>query len=870
MKILEDLKRTGGRTIDDSTASKASEAAANYSNDKCVLSPCFDEAALFLEALSGKDASFTFQTFDDVKVWSEEKQKFINRKDTPGAPDVVRIFNGTFDQHKAKLAELNAKGAGVFVTVNQTDLKGRTLANIVRVRALFVDLDGSPIQPIKDLPQDLQPHIIIESSPNRWHAYWMVNNCELDKFKQLQQELNAKFDGDKNVNDLPRVMRLAGFIHNKGEPFITRIVELQESNLAPFSVNKLIVGLGLKETKNSKPKNNNNYVGDDFVTGQSTSELMAELESALDYLSCEDYHDWIRQAMRLKSLGHNARYLFMSWSSKSAKFDSDEASAKWESLSADRTGYKAIFAEAQQSGWINPRGRKSQSKTHNSTAQDPYTSPESSGEWQEPEAIIAHQENDDYPLDQLPEPLRLLVIELVNYLQCPVAMAVSAVFAALSLCIQGLVNVARDNELIGVVSLFLMVIAESGERKSACDSLVTNHIKELDKKRLLADMEVLKFHITDMDIWSAERDGLIQSIKQLVKNGESIQNQKEELKQLDQEKPIRPRGTTMMYEDTTVEGLNKALFNGCPSAGIFSSEAGIVFGGHGMSQDAAMRNMATHNKYWDGGDVIATRSDISKNMLITGRRLTLSLATQESTVRAFFDGSKGLARGTGFGARFLIAWPKSTQGTRLYKAPPSHWPHKDAFIKRTSELLNTILTIDDETGALQPVTLKLSSKAKDAWIRFYNDTEIELRSGGELTDIKDVTSKAADNVARLAALFHVYEYGITGTISEAHIISAGYVMAWHLMESRRFFGEISLPKELRNTVLLDNWLIQHCKDNALTQISTRTVKQFCPNALRDKEAFDNSVKHLIDLHRVKIVNEGKKKLLQINPILLGV
>jgi hypothetical protein len=103
--------------------------------------------------------------------------------------------------------------------------------------------------------------------------------------------------------------------------------------------------------------------------------------------------------------------------------------------------------------------------------------------------LLTLRENDDYPLAHLPESLRLLVVEIVDYLQCPVAMAANAVLAALSLSIQGLVNVARDNELIGAVSLFLMVIAESGERKSACDSLVTGHIKELDKKRLLADMD---------------------------------------------------------------------------------------------------------------------------------------------------------------------------------------------------------------------------------------------------------------------------------------------------------------------------------------------------------------------------------------------
>jgi hypothetical protein len=328
----------------------------NYSNDTGVLSPSFDKAALFLEVLSGKDASFTFQTFDDVK------ERLAANKKEKGYDPFARVYNGTFNQHKNALAALNAKGAGVYVTVNQTDLKGRKEANIVKVRALFVDLDGSPIQPIKDLPEDLQPHIIIDSSPNRYHAYWLVNNCELTQFTPLQQALAAKFNGDKNVCDLPRVMRLSGFSHNKGESFITRINTMQD-NLYPYSVNKLIVGLGLtqepipdKPTPDRySPNNTYNSIDDDFTIGlPPTADVITDLKNALSFLSCEERVDWIRQGMRLKSLGDAGKEIWLAWASKSAKFDRDDALHTWEGLEANRTDYKAIFNEAKANGWVNP------------------------------------------------------------------------------------------------------------------------------------------------------------------------------------------------------------------------------------------------------------------------------------------------------------------------------------------------------------------------------------------------------------------------------------------------------------------------------------------------------------------------------------
>ena len=212
----------------------------DYSRSNILL-PHFEEAEAFLNALDGKDAQFTFQTFDDVEVWSDEKQKNIKRQNK----DLVRVYHGTFNEHKQKLASINKRGGGVFVTINETDLKGSKKENILKIRAVFVDLDGSPIQPILDLPEDLQPHIIIESSPNKWHAYWLVDNCSLELFPHIQRALAAKFDGDISVNNIDRVMRLAGFSHNKGESFITRIHTMQD-DLYPYSVNKLIVGLGLE------------------------------------------------------------------------------------------------------------------------------------------------------------------------------------------------------------------------------------------------------------------------------------------------------------------------------------------------------------------------------------------------------------------------------------------------------------------------------------------------------------------------------------------------------------------------------------------------------------------------------------------------
>ncbi len=162
----------------------------------------------------------TFQTYsdhDDLKVKRPSKKDY-----DPNA----RIMHGTFERYGQPLEALNERGAGVFVMVNAGDGKGRAAENVQRVRAQFIDTDGAPYP--ADLP--LKPHLVVQSSPGRWHLYWRVDGVLLDSFSTLQKALAEHYGTDPSVNDLPRVMRLPGFYHRKAEPVL---VELLTTTAAP-------------------------------------------------------------------------------------------------------------------------------------------------------------------------------------------------------------------------------------------------------------------------------------------------------------------------------------------------------------------------------------------------------------------------------------------------------------------------------------------------------------------------------------------------------------------------------------------------------------------------------------------------------------
>lgn len=278
-----------------------------------------------------------------------------------------------------------------------------------------------------------------------------------------------------------------------------------------------------------------------------------------------------------------------------------------------------------------------------------------------------------------------------------------------------------------------------------------------------------------------------------------------------------------------------------------------------------MRNLGLLNILWDGGTLSIGRRT-SESFSVQGARLTMALQVQEATLRSFFDRSGTLARGTGFLSRFLVAWPESTQGFRPFTEAPANWPHLAAFNRRIAAILDQAAPINED-GSLTPPLLALSPDAKAAWIAFHDAIEGELASGGELYDVRDVASKSADNAARLATLFQVFEHG-AGTVGIQSFAGASRIAAWHLNESRRFFGELALPAELADAARLDTWLIEYCRRGRTHLMPIAKLQQGGPSGLRSKATIETAMHELADSGRARWVRDGKRKMIAVNPALL--
>jgi putative DNA primase/helicase len=241
---------------------------------------------------------------------------------------------------------------------------------------------------------------------------------------------------------------------------------------------------------------------------------------------------------------------------------------------------------------------------------------------------------------------------------------------------------------------------------------------------------------------------------------------------------------------------------------------------------------------------------------------------QPEALRGFLERAGTLPRGSGFIARFLIAWPASTQGTRGYRPAPATMPAVERFGLRIRELLDTPLCTHAD-GGLQPLELALSPPAHAAWVQAHDRIERALAAGGDFAAIRDVAAKAAENVARLAALFHVLAHGPGGVIDTEAIHAAATIIGWHLHEARRLLSELDTSTELAAAIGLDNWLIAEARRTGSHRIATNRVYRCGPSPVRDAKDMKTALATLAERQRARMVEEGRRRFVEVNPMLIG-
>jgi hypothetical protein len=286
--------------------------------------PLNEPAIKFLTLLSPQLTGITFQTFDDDKT-----------RKNPALAKVIQL------RDFKELLQLNAQGAGVFITVNATDEKGRKKENITHVRAVFQEDDNG-----FNGPFPLEPSMVIESSPGHFHRYWLVaDEWPTDErgradFTAVMERMIETYGSDKNAKDISRVPRLPGFLHRKADPHLVHIVEASGRR---YSRAEIITAFPPVE-RAQKAHTERTW------TPQHDAEQ--RIRDALYSIDPHDRDVWLECGMAIKDhLGEAGRQLWDDWSRQSDKYNERDQDRTWNSLKRDGITIGTLFHHAQQA-WL--------------------------------------------------------------------------------------------------------------------------------------------------------------------------------------------------------------------------------------------------------------------------------------------------------------------------------------------------------------------------------------------------------------------------------------------------------------------------------------------------------------------------------------
>lgn len=426
----------------------------------------------------------------------------------------------------------------------------------------------------------------------------------------------------------------------------------------------------------------------------------------------------------------------------------------------------------------------------------------------EPEPLLASlPKAESYPVEALGDVLGAAATALHETIKAPLTLCCQSVLASASLAAQAHFDVMLPWGEKKPLSLFLLTVAESGERKSGVDDVVLSASKAQERQ--------------DMEVYN---------------DGQKIDEARPS-----RDKPDFPIMPLRFVTEPTVEGLYKLMAISQPSLGLFSDEAGLLIGGHALNSDNALKTMARWCKFWDGSAFDRVRAGDGSGVLY-GRRLAMHQLAQPD-VMALLLGDR-MANGQGFLARCLVAWPESTIGSRhikLFEKPRERSELKHLFAKLKT-LTEAVPRTRKNEQELDPAELPLSKEAQQMALEAVNQFETMMQSGNDLSELRDRASKACENACRIAGILTVVEEGLAATsINDECFGRALLLIKWYLNEALRIKGAAVVPQSVADAESLSRWLDLF----GYRVFRSVLVLNKGPNHLRIKKRLDAAIKELV-------------------------
>ena len=452
---------------------------------------------------------------------------------------------------------------------------------------------------------------------------------------------------------------------------------------------------------------------------------------------------------------------------------------------------------------------------------------------------------------KLPGELHSVAHQVEIIMQAPIELIDTVILAAASTAVQASCMVERKPGLSSPVSLFLLTICDPGERKSAVQSLVFKAISELQRERIREGEVKKQQHSKEHMKWKEKSRRLRSEINIALKKGKDIDEiEMRQAAHMDEE-PILEAMPKIVFEDATPEALLSGLSGTDKSVALIYDELSSFVNGH-MS-----RKTAILNSIWSGKDTSVDRNT-RPSFEIQNPRLTCLLQAQPAVFDKFLKAANEEIRGNGFLSRVLLAYPISTQGERFNYYPNTDIRHPclEWFYERCRTLL----------GRKEQCVLRFSRESQSRWIQIADYYEENIQEGRPFSKIRDFASKAAENIARVAAVIHGFSVDDCEEISVQNLEAAFEIMDWHRQQYQSLVLT-SYPDpetEFNNDLeFLFEWMRDVAASKGWVGMYRSYVQQYGPNRLRGDGKIKKLLDAMEDLRRLNIEYHERKKFFRL-------
>lgn len=406
----------------------------------------------------------------------------------------------------------------------------------------------------------------------------------------------------------------------------------------------------------------------------------------------------------------------------------------------------------------------------------------------------------------LPDWLCSYVTAVSEHTQTPVEMAIMYSLSVLATCLQGKVQITPDgSDYTEPVNIWTVTALPPASRKSAVVKALTFPLTDWEK----AEAEKLKPLIEEREAERLVNQKRISELQSKAAKLESAQDRSQLIREIGNLKTSTPdemRAPQLFTCDATPEQLQNMLVDHGERMSFLSDEGGIFEVMTGLYNDGKS-NIDVFLQAHAGTSVRVNRAQ--RSVMLNNPALTFGLTVQPAVIADLNKGDKRRLRGVGALARFLYCIPESNIGSRdATKAKPIPDHARDIYKTSIERLLKIGKT---DLLSKSPIKLTLNKEALSVFHAFAQAIENDQGPGRKYENIQDWTGKLPGAALRIAALFHVAEFGTITEVSSETMDKAAELCTLLIPHTEKAFELMSREPSLDDARYLWDWLVREGK-----------------------------------------------------------